>query len=173
MGFLAADPKYNPNDRTFQETSQDEMLGEGSRASTPNSGTAESHQPQHGVNPCASDMLVKGHKHLLGKPLSFPFLQGPTPEGGSVPHAVVSPISADTRKSPPHAKQTQHNFRDGDTQPSHPITPMSQITANQSLVSPVVGHPAHFGGDAVWGTLFLVLEFCCCQQGLARSQGKS
>lgn len=35
--------------------------------------------------------------------------------------------------------------------------PMSQTTANQSLISPVVGHPAHFGGDAVWGTLFLVL----------------
>lgn len=57
QGFLAADPKYNPNDKTFQETSQNEMLGEGSRASTPDSGTAESHQPQHRVNPCASDIL--------------------------------------------------------------------------------------------------------------------
>lgn len=115
MGLLAADPKYNLNDREFQEISQDKMQGGGSRPSTWAGGVSEKPWALSSISllpnlPCANSLgaaetheSIHEHKSLEQSRTQIPHSSwGQLPAGSC---AGASPNSHGARKSPAREKR--------------------------------------------------------------------
>lgn len=115
MGLLAADPKYNLNDREFQEISQDKMQGGGSRPSTWAGGVSEKPWALSSISllpnlPCANSLgAAETHESIHEhKSLEQSRTQTPHSSWGQLPAgscAGASPNSHGARKSPAREKR--------------------------------------------------------------------
>lgn len=115
-GLLAAAPKYNLNDRKFQEMSQDKMPGGGSRPSTWAGGASEKPWALSSISllpnlPCANSIgAAETHESIHEhKSLEQSRTQAPHSSWGQLPAgscAGASPNSHGAWKSPAREKRT-------------------------------------------------------------------